>query len=226
MLRPLLFIETTLLRRELRLFPVRAVVRREVLREVREFREFERAERDRLSVSLPPRLEDVVVRLTRLVAEPLRVALRDSDRRTRELLGRREPALAAVRRRPVPVRLDLLWALELRRVARVLRAREVVDVLRDDARRLPGCRPAAVSRAINLLKLLFWPPAVVSWCKSARPFSSNERNQSSHEISSSESPPENPGKSSRIMPVSPFLPVPRTHAGRAPRSSAHRRISS
>jgi hypothetical protein len=214
-----------LLRRELRLFPVRAVVRREVLRAVRELREFERVERDRLLVPLPPRLEDAVVCLPRPVAEPPRVALRDSDRRTRELLGRREVALAEVRR-PPPVRLDVLVALEFRLFARVLRAREVVDALRDDARRLSGCRPAAVSRAINLLKLLFWPPAVVSWRKSARPFSSNERNQSFHEISSSESPPENPGKSSRIMPMPPFLPVPRTHAGRAPRSSAHRRISS
>jgi hypothetical protein len=217
--------ETTLLRREPRLLPVRAVVRREVLREVRELREFGRVERDRLSAPLPARLEDAVVRLPRLVAEPRRVALRDLDRPTRDVFAWRELALAAVRLRPAQVRLDLLF-VEFRPVARVVRAREVVDVLRDGARRLLGCRPAAVSRAISLLKLLFWPPTVVSWCNSARPFSSNERNQSSQEISSSESAPENPGKSSRIMPVSPLLPVPRTQAGRAPRSSAHRRISS
>jgi hypothetical protein len=113
------------------------------------------------------------------------------------------------------------------------------DVLREDVDRalvrlrvlVPPRDPlplpdAAPSREISLLKLLFCPSAVVSWRRSANPFSSNERNQSSQEISSSESAPEYPGKSSRIIPGSSPPPVPRTHAGRAPRSSAQLRISS
>jgi hypothetical protein len=90
----------------------------------------------------------------------------------------------------------------------------------------PSARARAVERAISLLKLLFCPRAVVSWCSNASPRSSNFWNQSSHEISSSEFSPLYPGKSRRRMPISPSSPVPRTHDGRAPRSSAQRRISS
>jgi hypothetical protein len=85
---------------------------------------------------------------------------------------------------------------------------------------------SAVFREINLLKLLFCPRAVVFWCSSASPRSSNLSKKSSHEIFSSESAPLYPGKSSRRIPMSPSSPVFRTHAGRAPRSSAHCRISS
>jgi hypothetical protein len=145
------------------------------------------------------------------------------------------------RPRALPLRLRALVDLALLFPDDALRRDEVlrVDVEREDVERavvllrvLPPRREplrppdAAPSREISLLKLLFSPPAVVSWCSSASPFSSNERNQSSQEISSSESAPEYPGKSSRIMPGSSPPPVPRTHAGRAPRSSAQLRISS
>ena len=46
-----------------------------------------------------------------------------------------------------------------------------------------------LSRFTNLLKLLFWPFAVFSCTISARPFSSNFSNHSSHSISSSEPAP-------------------------------------
>jgi hypothetical protein len=88
------------------------------------------------------------------------------------------------------------------------------------------CCACAVSREISLLKLLFCPCAVWSWYRSASPFSSKALNHSSHDTSSSESAPLYPGKSRRIIPISPLPPVRRTHDGFAPRSSAHRRISS
>jgi hypothetical protein len=83
----------------------------------------------------------------------------------------------------------LLFAAVLRPVLRdfepVLRPRAFVRPL--ERERLP-C-DSAVSREINLLKLLFCPPAVVSWCNNASPRSSNFSKKSSHEISSSESAP-------------------------------------
>ncbi|HWR14258.1 MAG TPA: hypothetical protein VN577_05495 [Terriglobales bacterium] len=143
----------------------------------------------------------------------------------------------------VPARLrevDRVAAFRELRLAAVARPREEVEALRrvednfavERERALPLERPLpdsaafAVSRETSLLKLLFWPRAVVSWCRSARPRSSNFSNQSSHEISSRESAPLYPGKSRRRIPISFSAPVRRTHAGRAPRSSAHVRISS
>lgn len=72
------------------------------------------------------------------------------------------------------------------------------DLVRDPPRDRPRCALAllspsarvwAVSREINLLKLLFSPRAVDSWCSNANPRSSNFSNQSSHDISSSLSSP-------------------------------------
>jgi hypothetical protein len=66
------------------------------------------------------------------------------------------------------------------------------ELLELDARPRLEPRPeaaAAVSRDTSLLKLLFSPLAVVSCRINARPRSSNLSNQSSHEISSSESAP-------------------------------------
>lgn len=94
----------------------------------------------------------------------------------------RVPALVrVVRRAAVRVR-------ELRAAVRLLDVRPRSGCLRL-AFESPDSLRLAVARAISLLKLLFCPRDVVSWSSSARPRSSNLRNQSSQEISSSESPP-------------------------------------
>jgi hypothetical protein len=148
----------------------------------------------------------------------LEFRLRDAEPELREL---REPALRLRDRLPAvrdfPVR---------REVGRELRDAAPADAPLLDARRLPWSADLAFSRPTSLLKLLFCPRAVWSCTSKARLLSSNFSNQSSHSMASSESAPLYPGKSRRIMPVSPPPPVPRTHAGCAPRSSAHCRISS
>jgi hypothetical protein len=101
--------------------------------------------------------------------------------------------------------------------------------LRDALRlvRTPRARASAVSRATSLLKLLISPPRVVSCSTSASPDSSNLSNHSSQEISSSDSSPEYPGRSMRMIPISSPSPAVRfTCAGFPPRSSAQLRISS
>jgi hypothetical protein len=98
---------------------------------------------------------------------------------------------------------------------------------REERREVPSprWRVSAVSRATSLLKFDRSPPEVCSWYTSARFDSSNLRNQSSHEIGRSLPSPLNPGKSIRMIPVSPS-PVPITSEGVPPRSSAHRLICS
>jgi hypothetical protein len=127
----------------------------------------------------------------------------------------------------VPLLLVPLLALEvLFFAAVVLRPAVEARTLLRLARLLPRVRALAVSRPISLLKLLCSPRAVWSCTSNANFISSNFSNQSSHSILCREPEPEYPGKSSRIIPVSPPPPVPRTHAGAASRSSAHSRISS
>jgi hypothetical protein len=110
----------------------------------------------------------------------------------------REAALRRVRELP-----DALRVPELRRddcpdrlpLAEAEREREPLPELPRERPRctlallLPSARALAVSRAISLLKLLFCPRAVVSWCSNARLRSSNFSNQSSHGISCSLSSP-------------------------------------
>jgi hypothetical protein len=158
--------------------------------------------------ALPERVRDDVVRF----APPER---EDAvPERVRELVVRE-----LVVRERVPAVLGV--PVERVRVPEVLRV-EVPE--RPLARRLLFV--VAFSRPTSLLKLLCSPPAVSSCTSSARLLSSNFSNQSSQSMRCSESAPLYPGKSRRIMPVSPPPPVPRTHAGCALRSSAHWRISS
>lgn len=95
---------------------------------------------------------------------------------------------------------------------------------RRDVRR-PSARASAVSRPTSLLKLERCPPEVRSSKTNARLASSNFRSHSSHGIFRSLPSPDHPGKSIRMIPVSPS-PVPMTSAGQPPRSSTHLRISS
>jgi hypothetical protein len=145
------------------------------------------------------------------------------------------------RRRAVDLEADRRRAPDvLRAVERRERGFEDRDCAADErARRWPAvearpllfarrlrCRPSAVSRATSLLKLLSSPRAVLSWTSSASLFPSKLLNHSRQEIGCSRSPPLHPGKSRRIIPVSPLRPVPLTHAGCAFRDSAQRRIAS
>ncbi|HWR35243.1 MAG TPA: hypothetical protein VN622_05160 [Clostridia bacterium] len=95
------------------------------------------------------------------------------------LAARLRPELAEVRRTVPPVAEALRLACE---DARPRTERRLAFVS-------PSARASAVSLAINLLKLLFWPRAVVSWYSSASPRSSNFWNQLSQEISSRDWPP-------------------------------------
>jgi hypothetical protein len=211
---------------------------------------------DRLRAVVPRDevLRDAVLRPADLLDGDLRAVVREEPAREADFLAPRNAVLRPVRllrveeavaRERVPVlreplvfrapRLLLFAALREPLVLRAprpllleaLRAREVPEVpaLRL-ARLLPRARALAVSRPTSLLKLLCPPRANWSCTSRARLFSSKALNQSSQPMCSSESAPLKPGKSRRIMPVSEALPVPRTHAGLAPRSSAHWRMSS
>jgi hypothetical protein len=162
--------------------------------------------RDFWALGVEDLLRLAAVRL-RLVVEVVRVLL---ERFRRAEVVRLERAEARpVRARPVDLRAVVLRPIlvplarrELLPRVEALRvpAERVPEVLRDAAvlRRAPDLRPEArwplpaawaVSREISLLKLLFFPSAVVSSYKKARPLSSNFLKQSSQLISSSVSSP-------------------------------------
>jgi len=105
--------------------------------------------------------------------------------------------------------------------------REGVAVPPDEfAFRPDGADSSTESLLTSLLKLLVLPFAIFCCTTRARLLSSNCSNHSSQLTSSRESPPLYPGKSRRMIPISPSPSVLRTAAGFAPLSSAHRRISS
>jgi hypothetical protein len=85
---------------------------------------------------------------------------------------------------------------------------------------------APASRDTNLKNRLVFPPAVLSWYRNARFFSSNFSKKSSQSIASSSSrPAPRPGKSMRRIPASLPRFVPRTLTGTPSRVSIHRRIT-
>jgi hypothetical protein len=113
-----------------------------------------------------------------------------------------------------------------RTLARPGRSVRRPDVRPPFARRPWSCS-SIVSRETSLLKWLISPPAVRSCTINARFDSSNLPNQSSQSIRSSLPSPEYPGKSMRIIPMSPSpLLVRFTAAGQPPRRSTQLRISS
>jgi len=151
-----------------------------------EDREFDREDDCFLAVVLRPRVEAVRPELDFVFDRPLAAVFRPVLR----------PDELAEPERPRP---DV--EREEEELDEVERADPERDDDRDNAERpLAFVRPprdpprpeffcSAVSREISLLKLLCWPRAVCSWCRSARPRSSNFSKKSSHEIASSELPP-------------------------------------
>jgi hypothetical protein len=167
----------------------------------------------RVALRLPLRLETALDRLRDLEADLRDPEARDEDADLRDdaercarlpeervEADRLLPELLRERFLPddpfnrAPLRLPLLELLRLElALDRLLRAAPARDPLRLVPRCLPLLRPAAtccaVSLAIDLLKLLRWPPAVSSCTTSARPFSSNFSKNLSQSIGSSDPSP-------------------------------------
>ncbi|HEU5402123.1 MAG TPA: hypothetical protein VFU86_12245, partial [Terriglobales bacterium] len=116
---------------------------------------------------------DVLCLRPRVVVAPRRLELREDGFGAREVVARLEPVLAGRRFRVLLVRLrfsprcalvrDCPGFLAERPRAPVELRRERVDCARVRPARRFGWLPAAISRAISLLKLLFCPSAVVCW---------------------------------------------------------------